>query len=169
MQTAGGGAAPARVLGDQTGRAAASGEVGELIRSTVAQGAAVALGTNVASNVTSIQLTAGEWDITGVIDWLFAGTTAYTALTAAVSIVSATVPPQPGQTVNGVVLDPDSEESLNVPSNAPGAGSFGTGVGPVRVVVPNSESPATVFLVALATFTVAALSAFGTIRARRVQ
>lgn len=159
---------PTRVLGD-VGKSAAAGEVGELIRSTILQAQAVPLVTNTPASVTSILLSAGEWDVTGVVDWLFAATTSVTALTAVISLVTAAVPPQAGQTINGVILDPDSEESINTPAIVPGAVSFGTGVGPARVVVPNSASPSPVFMVALATFTVAALSAFGTIRARRVQ
>lgn len=136
---------------------------------TVAQGAAIPLTTNTAANVTSISLSAGEWDVSGVVDWLFAGTTSYTALQAALSLVTAALPTQAGATVNGAVLGTDPLEAIVTPANVPGVGTYATGVGPVRITVPATASPAIVFLVTQGTFTVAALSAYGTVRARRVQ
>lgn len=157
-----------RIIGD-VGTFAAAGEIGEFVTATLNQAGAIALTTNVAATITSILLTAGEWDINGVGDWLFAGTTSFTALQLAISLQGAVVPSQAGQTVNGVTLGTDPLEGFITPAEVPGAGVYATGVGPVRVVVPSGASPAPVFLTTLATFTVAGLSAFGTIRARRVQ
>lgn len=46
---------------------AATGAIGEFISSTVLVGAAVSLTTSVNSNVTSISLTPGDWDVSGQV------------------------------------------------------------------------------------------------------
>jgi len=65
----------ARTNGHQNGTAtndnAAAGEVGELITAT--QGSAQALTTNVALSITSISLTAGDWDVSGTISFSYGG------------------------------------------------------------------------------------------------
>lgn len=50
-----------------TNDSAAIGKIGELIESSIAVGSAVSLTTNVAANITSISLTAGDWDVDGLI------------------------------------------------------------------------------------------------------
>jgi len=175
MQTAGGN--PVRVLGDSVVNNAAVGEVGEYIRITRLTGAAVALVTATPSAVAVITgLTAGDWDVSGVIDWVFAATTSYTQLQAGITIGGPTggfgggLPAQAGLTsTNGTVLEPDSVISIATPAEVPTAIPFSTPVGPVRITVPSGAAPVNVGLIAQAVFTVAALSAAGTIRARRVQ
>ncbi len=54
---------------------AAAGYVGEIIKSVIASGSAVTATSNAASNVTSIALTAGDWDVWGNVTAVTVGTT----------------------------------------------------------------------------------------------
>ena len=136
---------------------------GELIKSSVASGSAVALTTNVVANVTSIALTAGEWDVSGTLDYSPAATTNVTLLQGAVSLTSATIPPQTGG--GGLDEDCSTRFAYGAAGIVPASGiKFPTPI--VRVSV---AAPTTCYLVGLAAFTVSTLGVFGTLRARRVQ
>jgi len=56
----------ASVIGTTTNDNAATGYIGEVVTSTVASGAGVSLVTGTAKTVTSISLTAGDWDVYGM-------------------------------------------------------------------------------------------------------
>ena len=71
---------------------ASAGNIGEYISSTVASGAPVALTTTVIANITSIALTAGDWDVWGSIGVSAAPTTSARAW---LNTVSATDPGAP--------------------------------------------------------------------------
>lgn len=143
------------VTGVVDGSDAAAGKVGEYISSTVATGASVALGTGVTSNITSIALTAGDWDVSGAIDFTFGGATSYTNLTGGSSVTSATLGAQ------------DSGFDFETPAAVPTAGSDQIWV--IPTVRYSLAAGATIFLVAQGTFTVSTLKAYGTIRARRIR
>ncbi len=144
----------ASVLGTITNDNANAGYVGEYTSSAVAAGSAVALTTNVTANVTSISLTAGDWDVTGIVQYTPGATTSVTQLTQGSSSTSATLGAQ---------------------------GSFSkfvTAASVLTAVDPAWNLPATrfslaatttIYLVSAATFTVSTLSAYGIIRARRVR
>lgn len=150
------------VLGTTANDSASAGFLGEFVTATVATGSAVALVTGVTSNVTSISLTAGDWDVSGTVDLNFAATTSYTQLTAGISLTSATLAGQAGG--GGLGTDPNS--AFATPAQVPTALPFSIEIAPVRISL---SATTTVFLVANATFTVSTLAAFGTIRARRVR
>jgi hypothetical protein len=150
------------VKGTSTNDNANAGYIGELITSTVATGSAVALTTATTANVTSISLTAGDWDVSAVVDYNFGATTSYTQITAGISLTSATLASQTGG--GGLGTDPNS--AFATPAQVPTALSFSVEVAPVRVSI---SATTTVFLVTNCTFTVSTLAAFGTIRARRVR
>jgi hypothetical protein len=154
--------AVAALLGTGTNDNAAAGHLGEYITSTVAAGGAVALATGATSNVTSIVLTAGDWDVSGVVDYTFGATTSYTSIQAGISLTSATLAGQAGG--GGLGTDPNS--AFATPAQVPTALPFSLEAGPVRVSI---AATTTVYLVTNAVFTVSTLSAFGTIRARRVR
>ena len=80
-------------VGTSTNNNAAAGQIGEFVTSTVAIGAAVALTTGVTANVTSIPLTGGDWDVSGVVDHNIAVGTSITQINSGISLVSATVHP----------------------------------------------------------------------------
>lgn len=58
------------IVGVTTNSNAAAGSVGELISSVVNAAAAVNITNNVDANVTSIALTAGDWDVTGNVTFI---------------------------------------------------------------------------------------------------
>lgn len=144
-----------QLQGTNTNDNAAAGYVGEYVSSTVASGSAVALGTGVAANITSISLTAGDWDVDVNAQFTGSASTVIQALAAYVSLVSSTVDNTPGRR-NSFVYQGANE--LNLEPNVL--------VGPVRLSL---GSTTTVYFVVNAVFTVSTCSAFGIISARRVR
>jgi hypothetical protein len=139
----------------QTNDNASAGNAGEYISSTIATGASVALTNGVTANVTSISLTAGDWDVTGVVDFTFGATTSYTNLAGGVSTTSATLGAQ------------DSFFDFETPAEVPTAANDPAWV--VPTVRLSLSATTTVYLVAQAAFTVSTLKAYGTLRARRMR
>ena len=139
--------------GTATNDNATAGQIGEYIESTVVSASAAALTTAVAQNVTSISLTAGDWDVSGVVGFKSAATTSITRLIASISATTATI------------------DEINSHYDAMAA-TVPTAINQTRPVATTRVSVAattTIYLVASATFTVAALSCFGKISARRVR
>lgn len=132
---------------------ASAGFVGEYISSSVNSGGAVALTTTVSTNITSIVLTAGDWDVYGSIAYFIAATTVNAARYAAISSISATLPTIP----NGGAY-------LQSPISITGVSTFVSPLGSIRVVI---AVPTTFYLVARADFTTSTCSAYGFIGARR--
>ncbi|MDP2325295.1 MAG: hypothetical protein Q8N51_14890, partial [Gammaproteobacteria bacterium] len=73
------------IEGTNTNDAAAAGYIGELIGSTIASGSAVSLTTATNANVTSISLTAGDWDVWGAITYNHGGSTNVTTHLSSIS------------------------------------------------------------------------------------
>jgi hypothetical protein len=140
---------------------ASAGNVGEIVVSSVASGSAVGLTTATGANVTSISLTAGDWELDGQVDFSPAATTSVTQYNASVSLTSATLSPQAG----GSGLEQDATFTINQAAQVP-VSTFMANVKTSRLSI---ASTTTVFLVAQAVFTVSTLSAYGTIRARRIR
>jgi hypothetical protein len=147
------------IVGTTTNNNANAGSVGEFITATVATPGS-GLTTATPLNVTSISLTAGDWDVASVIDFLYTGATV-TDIRGGPSLTTATLPTQAGGSGLGT-------DALAIdPSNFVTVGDTQTlDSGPVRVLI---SATTTVFLVAQATFSAGTVSAFGTIRARRVR
>lgn len=144
------------IVGTTLGDNANAGSVGEFISSTVLQGSSVNLTSNTAANITSISLTAGDWDVSGSVWFNPASTTTSGQQAGWISTTSATLPTAPG---NGGEFN----NSNTIPTNN---GSFGFCVGPTRV---NVSTTTTVYLSAQANFSASTMGAFGFIRARRVR
>lgn len=140
--------------GTTTNDNAATGMVGEFISSTVLSGAAITLTTATPTNITSISLTAGDWDVTGFATVNYSGT-AMTQILAWTSASSATIPTFPNNGGMG------GHNSLN----SPGLG-LNTVVGVQRFSL---ASTTTVYLTTQATFANGTATAFGIIRARRMR
>ena len=80
------------IIGTTTNNNAAAGSVGELVSSVIASGSPTSLTSTTNANVTSISLTAGDWDVWGNISYVpGAGTTAV-SLIGWISATSATLP-----------------------------------------------------------------------------
>ena len=144
-----------QIPGTATNDNAAAGNIGEYIPSTVLIGAAVALVSNVAKTITSIPLTAGDWDVSGNIVTAPAGGTTTAVLTAAISQADNTLPTSPaGGGIQQLIF--------NTAAGNSGALSAGT----VRISL---AEPATIYLVADIVFGGGTLSAYGFIGARRAR
>jgi len=149
--------ARAILAGVSDGSDAAPGDKGESPTNQTLLASAVALTTGVASNVVGISLTAGDWDVSGVVNFVPTVTTSITFVVCGISSVSATTP--------GV--DSGAIAFWQQPATVPG------GVAGYMIATPvvrfSLLSTATAFLVASSNFTVSTLKACGTIRARRIR
>lgn len=143
------------VVGTPTNNNAGAGFVGEIIESTVLVGAAVALTTHTEANVTSISLTAGDWDVWGNVWTNPAGGTVTTAFAAWINTVSATAPTAPGA----------GAYAYNGFTTGAGQGQS-TPTGQRRLSLSGTT---TVYLGCIADFSVSTQTAYGYIGARRVR
>lgn len=143
------------LVGTATNDSAAAGNIGEYIESVVTSAAPVALVTNTAKTVTSISLTAGDWDVSGIVYHLPAATTSYTRYIGSISNVDNTLNSNVGRFT----------EFKNA--------ALVTGGTTLNDVIPDFRfslsSTTTIYLIALGTFTVDTSAAYGIIRARRVR
>lgn len=137
--------------GTATNDNASAGNLGEYISSTVASASAVALSNNVAKDVTSIVLTAGDWDVWGNVISVNGGT--ITGFFAALSLTSNTLPTAPNN--GGYTNIAGISTTSNIAAYA----------GQMRVSVAANT---TVYLETLAGFS-GSVSAYGTIAARRMR
>ena len=145
---------PTIITGTTTNDSAAVGQVGEYVSSTVVAGSAVALTSAVAADVTSISLTAGDWDVSAMLAFVTAATTSYTSMFGGASSTSATVPGLPDRV------------QFSTAATVPGVANFVKAQAPTRFSL---ASTTTIYLVAQAGFTVSTLSAYGRISARRIR
>jgi hypothetical protein len=146
---------PGNVKGTTTNDDAPAGDVGEYVSSTVVVGSAVNLTTDTPANVTSISLTAGDWEVTGACEYVAAATTSITHLSTSSSDTSATM----GGT--------GTENALTFPPIVPGA-TLEWSL-PIPVNRMSIATTTTIYLVTHCIFTVDTLGAYGIIAARRVR
>lgn len=155
---------PAGIVGNATGNPVTAGSSGEYVCAQVTNGgtptgcatnsnAPVPLSNGVGANVTSISLTAGDWDICGNIYENPAGTTITSVLAGGVSLVSATVPAAPG---SGGTADLSTVATAGTPN--------GISTGCTRQIFSTTT---TVFLVAFSDFTISTNAAYGFLGAHR--
>ncbi|WP_155122875.1 beta strand repeat-containing protein [Burkholderia ubonensis] len=137
------------IVGTTTNDNANAGSVGEFVSAT---GTGISLTTGVVANITSVPLTAGDWDVTGGVFFNPAGSTTTSGVNAWVSSTSATFP------ANGHY----SAFNFSSPAGA------GNGI-PTTVERFSLAANTTVFLSAAANFAVSTMTATGFIRARRVR
>ena len=150
----------AAVTGTATNNNALAGQVGEFVTATVPIGSAISLTTATSVNITSISLTAGDWDVTGLLNFNLTGATG-TLFQSGPSLTTGVLPTQPG----GAGLGTDALAILPIPVTGL-TGDLTQIAGKVRVSI---AATTTVFLVAQATFTVGTCTGFGTLRARRIR
>lgn len=138
--------------GTVTGGNATAGYYGEIVTNKVASGSAVSLTTATGANITSISLTAGDWNVSGNVNFS-ASTATVTGTSAGISATSATVPTDGSEVFSGVQVTLLSEnDSVTLP--------------PKQI---NVTTTTTVFLVGKCTFSAGSVSAFGSILARRIR
>lgn len=143
------------IIGTTTNNDAAAGSVGEYISASVSGGSPTILTTNTTINLTSISLTAGDWDV-----WCSVGLAGGSGIliqnvAVGASSTSTTFPAEVG---GGAYV------SLPYASSANGAIILPTGQARFSL-----SGTTTIYMVVRVTFTVAALGAYGIIAARRVR
>jgi hypothetical protein len=134
-----------------------AGSVGELLSST--QATPVSLTTGTAANVlaATLTLTAGDWDVWGIVYFTPTATTSITQMAAGISATSAALPSLTAYT--GAV------NNWQQPAQVPGSTNpIAVEVGPIRVNVNTSTN---YYLVAQGGFTASTLTAAGSLYARR--
>lgn len=127
---------------------AQAGSIGEVLTSAVT---GVSMTSATTSNITSLTLTAGDWDVTGNVQWTSAGTTVPSNSVAGLNTTSATF---------GAL----GTYSGTPPVIITAGGAFGFVVPMQRVNVTTST---VVYLVGNIAFSTSTLTASGTIFARR--
>lgn len=141
--------------GAATNDDALSGNIGELISAT-ATSTSITTGTQ--TNITSISLSAGDWDVYGTVAYFPAATTNITDVYASINTTSAIL----DQTVFNY-----TRLSFAGAGVVPGTNKENVvWVGPRRLSL---SATTTVYLVGLANFTVSTMNKTGGIRARRVR
>lgn len=148
-------ASAGQLPGTTTNDDASAGKIGEYISSNILIGSQVAVTTATTANVTSVSLTAGDWDCRGEVTFNPAGATVQSSEIGAIGTTSATLPTIPGG---------GAYSALNV-SVAAGVGSS-FDVGTVR---ESLASTTTIYLLAQSTFTVSTNAAYGFLGCRRVR
>lgn len=143
-----------QIPGTKTNDSAAAGNVGEYIESIILNTSEIPITTNTATNITSLLLTPGDWDVWGTIALdNGSGATVFSLMLGWISDVSATAP-----------VAPNKGAYFRLPYSLTGNEVI-TPVGTCRFSVASNT---TVYLSTFATFTNTAF-AFGSIHARRVR
>ena len=150
-------AKPGQLPATATNDSAPAGDLGQYMVSTVAAGSAISLTNTTAADITSITLTPGDWDVTGVVAFVGNASTTVTELIGAI-----------GTTANTLVNDPAVERRAFLNGGAAYAnGSYMTeGPSSVRYTVAANT---TIYLIAWAQFGTSTQSAYGSIWARRAR
>lgn len=140
------------LAGTVTNDNATAGRLGEFGHSEVASGSAVSLTTGTAANVTSISLSAGDYDVRGNVN--FAGSSStVTSRSGGITSTSATVPTDGTEVFNGAQTTTTTEtSSVSVPAKR-----F------------SLSTTTTIYLVGKATFSAGTMGGFGSISWRRVR
>jgi hypothetical protein len=141
------------IVGTTTNDNADAGKVGELIESTVLVASAVSLTNATPADVTSISLTAGDWNVWGNIWTAPAAGTTTSLCTVWISTTSATPSTAPG-----------AGAKASYPYAVAADGVSGLPVGTIRLSL---AAPTTVYLSVTCSFAVSTMKAYGYIGARR--
>lgn len=141
------------IIGTTTNDSAVAGSVGEVISSQVSAGAGSALTSTVVADVTSISLTAGDWDVWGNIGFTPAVGTTLTRIDGWISTTSATFPPFPN---NGALTSMQLAFTVSTGPCLP--------VGQLRLSLSGTT---TVYLTIYSEFAVSTATSYGAIFARR--
>jgi hypothetical protein len=143
------------VIGTTTNDNAAAGSVGEYISSTVGNGAGVSVTNSTNKDITSISLTAGDWDVWGTIGYNPTSNPVASLLSGWINTTSASAPGAP----NGGAFFQDGVINQTNPE----------GLYPVGLMRLSLSATTTVYLTTYNSFTVGTLKAYEFIGARRVR
>lgn len=141
-----------QIPGTATNNNASAGNIGEYISASVASGSAVAVVSATYKTITSISLTAGDWDVDTFVGTVVAAGTIISAIAVGASLTDNV---QATELSNTIIYNP------LIANNVPAFGGCTTRF--------SLASTTTIYLVAAVVFTVSTASAFGQIKARRVR
>lgn len=147
---------PAAAKGTITNDNAAAGNVGEFASSEIPIASEVTLTTGTIADVTSVSLTAGDWNVWGVVCFDPGGTTTLTRLQGWINTTSATAPTLPS----------GGAEAIQVLSGQTTSFLPTLPIGMRRLSL---SATTTVYLSTIASFGTSTLKAFGGIYARRMR
>lgn len=140
------------IVGKGDNSSASAGFVGEYVESKIAIGSAVPITPSTATNIISISLTAGDWDVSGNMNYSFTGAT-LTLATAGISTTSETLPTDGTEVQNGLnLVGATSVNGISVPQK--------------RISL---NATTTVYLVGRVNFSVGSTVTYGYMSARRVR
>lgn len=137
-----------QVKGNATNTAPPAGYIGERIETSVSSGSAVSVSNGSNTNIMSISLTAGVWDVSAVL--AIQGILTGSSLSGSISTTSATGGTAGDNLVQVGLLNLSANQMLTVPS--------------YRLLL---SATTTVYLVANASFTLGTASCFGRLSAVR--
>lgn len=141
------------IQGTNTNDSASTGYVGEVVSSSIAVGSAVSLTNATAANITSISLTAGDWDLSGQVVLVFSATP--TTIIGNINTTSATL---------GTIGLSSPYMGLSVTFTAGFTQYLGLPTGRISL-----SGTTTVYLIGYGTFGAGTGSAYGWIMARRAR
>jgi hypothetical protein len=143
------------IVGTTSNNSVQTGSIGEYVESDIAPGSGVSMTSVNPITLTSISLTAGDWDVSGVVQYVNPGPTTIAYVQASLS------------TVNNTLQNMYKQGS---------AISWGSNILPgADITTPTPTfrysiaSTTTIYLIANASFAVSTLKAAGLLRARRVR
>lgn len=149
----------AQVLANLTGTGAAdnaaAGNIGEYSESEVLVGSAVSLTTATPANVTSLSLTAGDWDVWATVAFSLNAATTLSLIAGGINTTTGTLPTAPGKgayAIQQLTFTPGVTQAMSV--------------GQRRISIAGTT---TIYLVAQADFAVNTCAAYGILAARRVR
>lgn len=144
------------IVGTTTNNNVQAGSVGEYVSSTVLSASAVSLTNNTIADITSIALTAGDWDVWGTVVYgPYGAGASSTLLLGWINSVSATQPIYPA---GGGSFDTTASGNPGIDMQCPGLRA--------RFLLAGNTS---IYLSAYSTFSGGTLKAYGFIGARRVR
>lgn len=139
-------------MGTATNDSAASGYIGQYVSSQVLSGFGPTASSGTPFNITSVSLTAGDWDVGGVVGFTqSSGGSASSSFRGDISLTSA--------------VFAENEGSFNQVGIVAGQ-NFSNPLGATRISL---SATTTVYLVGEVTITTGGYAGYGTIRARRVR
>jgi len=150
--TAAAGQLPATATNDN----ATAGNVGEYASSIVLSGSAVSVSNGIAKDITTLPLTAGDWDVSGTCFSNPAGSTTTSVMFCAIGTAANT----------NVIVPADNTAVTEYPFAVAAGNSEWVPTGIARVSVSGTT---TYHLVTQISFAVSTMSAYGIIRARRAR
>lgn len=143
-----------QLAGTATNDNASTGNVGEYLSSSVSSGSPVAMTSGAAVNITSLSLTAGDWDVYGVVGAKGAGTTTINYWVGSISTTTGTIDNANDRRV-ATCLETTAFSFTAL---------YTQQIGPARISLSGTT---TIYLVTEAGFGVSTCSAYGILHARR--